>query len=97
MSTQLALTTAAAAVLLLAQSTPSTVVPADSHAHTVSARPAQGARCPSEAMMRPGDRMTPWRRTPFMATAWGPLSRPAGCALLVTRARARALERDPLR
>ena len=97
MSTQLALTAGAAAVLLLAQSTPSPGDPAAPQAPTVSVRPAQATRCPSEAMMRPANALTPWRRSPFGATGWGPLLPPGACALLVRQARARALERDPLR
>jgi hypothetical protein len=97
MSTQLALTAGAAAVLLLAQSTPSPVVPVVPHAQTAITRPAQATRCPPAVRMRPADAMTPWRRTPFVATSWAPLPPPVACALLLRRARARALERDPLR
>ncbi len=47
MSTQLALTAGAAAVLLLAQSTGSPVVAVAPHAHTTIARPAVGPRLPA--------------------------------------------------
>ena len=84
MSTQLALTAGAAAVLLLAQSTGSPVVAVAPHAHTTIARPAVGPRCPPPV-------------TPSVAPGWGGLPRPVACDLLLTRARARALEHDPLR
>jgi hypothetical protein len=94
MSTQLALTAGAAAVLLLAQSTGSPVILAQStgspvvavvpHAHTGVARPTQVPRCPPRVI-------------PPTPTDWARLPHPGACHLLVTRARARALERDPLR
>lgn len=87
MSTQLALTAAAAAVLLLAQSTGSPVAPVAPHAPTVTVRPAEGPSCLP--------RFIP--SAPSAPTGWAGLPRPVACDLLVTRARARALERDPLR